>query len=341
MKKIRVNMVSESEISIQGHGVHTAYMEMAAALERQDDIELIRNRFGTAVDCDIIHLHTIGSRTWRKLFQRGPKKVVSAHVVPDSFVGSLFGAKLWLPFAALYLRWFYGRADALIAVSETTKQELVKLGIKRPIHTIYNSIDTRHYRLEGEQDMRRVAELRRTLGIADDQFVVIGAGQVQPRKRVDAFIAAARARPDMTFIWVGGMPFGHLAAQHRAMTEMIESAPSNVLFPGIVELGDMKYYYGVADVFWLPSEQETFGLVVVEAAASGLPVLLRDLPDYSDTYADVALLGTDETFVHQLEQLRDDASHRQRYTKKAAQLAARFDSQRIARQVVELYRNLL
>jgi len=58
-------------------------------LERRSELKVIRGRFGELVDCDIVHLHTIGSRTWRKLLQKGPKKVVSVHVVPDSFVGSI------------------------------------------------------------------------------------------------------------------------------------------------------------------------------------------------------------------------------------------------------------
>lgn len=45
-KKLRVNIVSESEISVQGHGVHTAYEEMASSLEQLKDVEVIRGHFG-------------------------------------------------------------------------------------------------------------------------------------------------------------------------------------------------------------------------------------------------------------------------------------------------------
>ena len=69
-KKIRVNIVSESEISVQGHGVHTAYEEMAHSLEGREDVELIRGHFGEQVPCDIIHIHTVGPRTYRKQVQK-------------------------------------------------------------------------------------------------------------------------------------------------------------------------------------------------------------------------------------------------------------------------------
>ena len=65
-QKLRVNMVSESEISVQGHGVHTAYEEMVSSLRKRSDVELITGEFGRQVDCDIVHLHTVGPRLWKK-----------------------------------------------------------------------------------------------------------------------------------------------------------------------------------------------------------------------------------------------------------------------------------
>ncbi|MGK2896120.1 MAG: glycosyltransferase, partial [Candidatus Saccharimonadales bacterium] len=155
MKKIRVNIVSESEMTVQGHGVHTAYEEMARALEARSDIEVIRNDFDGRVECDVIHFHTVGLRTFKKLWQKGPVKVVSAHVVPDSFVGSLVGARFWKPIAASYLKWFYGKADILLAVSVATADELRRLGVKTPIRVLHNSIDIGRYRKPSEDARTR------------------------------------------------------------------------------------------------------------------------------------------------------------------------------------------
>lgn len=330
-------MVSESDISIQGHGVHTAYVEMVNALKKRPDIELTTGEFDMAVDCDVIHLHTVGSRVWRKLLQRGPKKVVSAHVVPDSFIGSLVLARYWRFAAVWYLRWFYNRADLVLAVSKEAQQDLIDLGVRTPIKLLYNFIDTARYR----QPVTPTQDVRQALSIDRDAFVVIGAGQIQPRKRVDWFIDAAKQLPDVHFIWVGGMPFGKIAADSAKMDAMMQAAPSNVHFPGIVPLDAMNDYYQAADVFCLPSEQETFGLVVVEAAAAGLPVILRDIPDYVDTFAGDALYAQDESFVRVIEQLRADQALRSAWQKHAAAIAARFDSVAAAERLTEMYRRLL
>lgn len=336
--KLRVNIVSESAVSVQGHGVHTAYEEMAAALEARHDVEVVRGEFGARLDCDVIHLHTIGPRTFRKLFQKGPAKVVSAHVVPDSFVGSLVGARLWRPLATLYLRWFYNKADALIAVSDETAKELVNMGVRAPVTVLYNSIDTARYQAASPAERQAV---RQQLGIPESAFAVIGAGQVQPRKRVDLFVQAAEVLPDVHFVWVGGIPFKHAAADYSAMKRLMETPLPNLHFPGMVDLEHMPQYYHAADLFWLPSIQETFGLVVVEAAASGLPVLLRDIPDYGQTFGAYAAMGDDATFVATIERLRSDEREYQASRQKAEQLAQAFDSKKVTADLVALYRNLV
>ncbi len=335
VKQIKVTMVSESEFTVQGHGVHTAYVELANALKKRDDVEVKVNQY---VDTDITHIHIVGLYSLRHLLFSPSKKVVSAHIVPESLVGSLVGVKLWLPLAKVYLRWFYNRADMLFAVSDETKRTLIKLGVTKPVEVVYNLIDTSRYKTTPDDK----ASARKALGIAEDAWVVVGAGQVQPRKRVDDFVLVAKKLPETTFIWVGGMPFGKLAADHGAMQKMIDTAPSNFSCTGVIAHEAVKQYYQAADVFWLPSEQETFGLVVVEAAAAGLPVVLRDIPDYNETFRGGAVFATEETIVPELERLRaEPETYREMQRIGAENIATRFDSVTGAERVVEIYRKLL
>ena len=331
-------MVSESDISVQGHGVHTAYIETLRALEARSDVTVIPGQYGVAVDCDIIHLHTVGFRALRKLLQSGPKKVVSAHVVPDSFIGSLALAKYWRPLAVWYLRYFYNRADLVVAVSAEAKRDLERMGVHRPIALLYNFIDTARYK-KGTASSPH--DVRAQLAIAAEAFVVIGAGQVQPRKRLDWFIDAATALPDIHFVWIGGMPFGKVAADSAAMNKMMDTPPPNLHFTGTIPLDDMAAYYHAADLFCLPSEQETFGLVVVEAAAAGLPVMLRDIEDYGDTFADSALLCDDDTFVRSIRQLQRSPEKLAALAARSQTIAARFDSKAAAAKLMNLYRELV
>lgn len=331
--KLRVVQISESAFSVKGHGVHTAYLETVNALRKQSDIIVATNSLRPA---DIRHIHTVGLYSLIQLLLPG-KKVISAHVVPESFVGSLVGTRYWLGLARWYLRWLYNRADAVIAVSDATRQALIALGVKSRIEVLYNMIDTSRYHLaDGEREA-----VRRELGIAADTTVVIGNGQVQPRKRVDSFIKMAQALPDMECIWVGGMPFGAVAAEHHEMQRLIDTAPPNVRFTGVVSLDDVRRYLAAGDIFVMTSEQETFGLAIVEAAAAGLPIVLRDIPDYDATFRPDAVMVANDDFAAAVKQLTADRTRYRVMQQSAAALAARYDSATISRQLVAIYTALV
>ncbi|MFZ1242544.1 MAG: glycosyltransferase [Candidatus Saccharimonas sp.] len=335
-KTLRVNLVSESEFTVQGHGVHTAYIEMRNALRKVPGVDVSTNAKGRGFD--IVHVHTVGLYSLQKLLFSAPHRVVSAHVVPDSFIGSLRAAALWRPLAKLWLKFFYNRAHLVLAVSDYTKRELQELGVRSPIAVLYNTIDTTRYKVTPEK--KKIA--RKKLGISEDAFVVIGSGQVQPRKRVDVYQKMATQLPDVTFIWVGGVPFGAIAADSHAMQHMMKHSLPNLQFTGVIPLDDVVTYYQAADVFVLPSEQETFGLVVVEAAAAGLPVVLRDIADYDDTFrGDVLMASGDESFAHIVEQLREDSQAYKKAQKGSQAIAKRYDSAAGAKTLLELYRGII
>lgn len=339
MKNLRVNMVSESDISVQGHGVHTAYDELARALEKRPDVTLIRGAFGETVDCDVVHLHTLGSHTWRKMFQPGPKKVVSAHVIPASFVGSIILARYWLFLARWYMRWYYNRADKVLAVSKTVAEVLHKeLHVpKKKIEVFYNTIDMSQYAFKkGDK-----AAARARLKIREDGFVVLGNGQVQPRKRIDVFIKMAEQLPNVTFIWVGGIPFKQLGADYASMQRLMNEVPSNLKITGVIPHEQVRDYLAAADVFCLPAEQENHPMCVLEAAGAGLPIVLRDIPEYDDTFGDDALRCKDDDFVNAITLLASDPKAYMRWRQKAGAIAKRFDSSAAAERLVKLYRELV
>lgn len=335
---LTVNMASESDVSVQGHGVHTAYVELAEALERRDDVTVVRGRYGERVDCDVYHLHTLGTGVWRKLLDPRAPTVVSAHVVPDSLVGSLRGARWWRPLARAYMRWFYRRADKVLAVSGTVARALgTELGVDPDrIEVLHNTIDMAAYRTTPQD---RVAA-REALGFGEDDFVVLGVGQVQPRKRVDLFDRLAREHPDVTFVWVGGIPFRHLGADHGAMRRLMERAPDNLLFTDVLPHAEVRRHLQAADVFCLPAEQENHPMCILEAAGVGLPVVARDLPEYDDTFADDVLRCEDATFGAAIVHLREDVTAYQGWRERSRRIADRFDSAAAAERLVAIYREV-
>ena len=319
-KKLRVNMISESVFTVKGHGVHTAFIEMTAALEDRPDVDVKVNTFRPA---DITHIQTVGLYSLlHLLFGRG-KKVVSVHVIPDSFVGSLVGVKYWYGLSVWYLKFFYGRADRLLAVSEVVKQTLqTQLKVTKPIEVLYNTVDRQKY----AHTLADRAQARQSLSIDEQKNVVLGNGQVQPRKRYDIFIETAKKMPEALFIWVGGIPFKSLGADHKKMESLIQSAPSNVITTGVIDLSEVKKYFWAADVFFLPSNQENHPLAVVEAAASGLPIVVRDIKEYDASFGNDVVRGNDETFQQLISQLLTDKKRADEAVKGANRIIDRFDN---------------
>jgi 1,2-diacylglycerol-3-alpha-glucose alpha-1,2-galactosyltransferase len=208
---------------------------------------------------------------------------------------------------------------------------------KSKIEVFYNTIDMRQY---ATTDAKKTAA-RKKLAIRNGDFVVLGNGQVQPRKRLDIFIKMAQALPDVTFIWVGGIPFKHLGAEYANMQQLISDAPDNLKVTGVIPHDDVFDYFAAADIFCLPAEQENHPMCVLEAAGAGLPIVLRDIPEYDDTFGTDALRCRDDEFVEVVSKLREDKSFYNQQQVKTQAIAKRFDSSAAATKLVKLYRQLV
>ena len=335
---MKVNLVSESEFTVQGHGVHTAFVEMKNQLAKQPSVELTVNG-DPSEHFDITHIHTVGVFSLRRLnAKNGGKKIVSAHIVPDSLIGSLVGADLWSPAAGKYLKWFYNKADAVIAVSPYTKNQLVEMGVsEKKIRVLENSIDTTKYKTSAKQKR----EFREMLGFTKDDFVVVGNGQIQPRKKFDTFAKIAESLPEFQFVWVGGIPFKAAGADFSHLSKLMQNPPKNLRVTDVIPLETAGMYMRAADAMFMPSSQETFGLAIIEGAASGLPVLVRDIPDYDATFGNLILRGkTDDDFRETLLRLKTDKNFAKFARASSRKLAAKYDSAAATEKLLALYNEL-
>lgn len=334
MKPISVNVISESEFTVQGHGVHTAYLEHVSALRSSDNFQVYVN---SSEKTDICHIHTVGPYSLAKLL-RSNNTCVTAHVIPDSFIGSFKGAKHWYKISEKYLRFFYERADHVVAVSQMVADSLKHdIGITKNVSVVPNAINI--------DKIRKAAgnkhEKRSKLGIDQSAFVVVSVGQIQPRKRFDVFHKMAKDNPKMQFIWVGGMPFKKLGANSKENKQNMTHLPDNLLITGVIPLEQVYQYYSAADVFVLPSNQENHPLAVLEAAACGLPIILRDIPEYKDAFGGDVIYATDKTFSRKLVELSKSAKLQKEYSQKAKDIAERFGSQHYLNSITKIYTKII
>jgi 1,2-diacylglycerol-3-alpha-glucose alpha-1,2-galactosyltransferase len=335
MPPIRVNIVSESD-GFEAQGVHTAFLDMVDALSKRPEVELLVN---VPDKGDILHAHTFGTAYVRKRSQYPGRRIMTAHVIPDSLKGSLIGWQLWLPVAERMMRIAYNSVDIVLAVAPHVKEDLKRIGVETRIEVLTNPVNEARFYV----DPAFRVEGRKRLGLADDAKVALCVGQIQPRKGVAEFIETARLCPDVTFVWLGGRPFGGLTADVKGLDGKIAAATPNVHFPGTVKLEEMPLYYSAADILFFPSWQENCALAINEAMACGVPLLLKDNPEYPALYgADSYLKATDpQGFAWQIQAFFNDSALRNQLREASLQVAKSFSVTTYADFLVKLYQELM
>ncbi len=314
---LRVALLSESDFTITGHGVHSAFLDNLRHLDCAND--LLRISPWRLRRSDILHAHSAGPVALALMARHTGPRVVTAHVTHQSFAGSLSYADTLETYIRGYLGYFYSQADLIIAVSPAVYSELRTMGVTRPIKIIPNTVDCVYL----HKVRRRRSEIRARLGWRGKD-VVLAVGQIQPRKGVLEFIKCAERLPQANFVWVGSFLFGPLSAEREQLKGIIRSAPRNVSFTGLLPRQSVYEYYAASDIFFHPSRHETFGLAILEAAATGKPLVLRDLPAYRTLFGD-GYIATNDNFADVIRMLIMDDGRRHDLGSKALEIARIYD----------------
>ena len=279
MKKIRVNMLSMAD-SVDGQGVGSAYLELMKLLKEdgKDKFEIQLN--ANIKNCDIIHSHTVEPRNYLKMKRAKVPTVAYVHFLPDTLDGSIKLPKFAFKIFKKYVISFYKNADHLVVVNPIFKKDMVKAGLdENKITYIPNFVSKEKFYKMNDKDRKKA---RKDFNIKENEFVVIGAGQVQTRKGVLDFVEVAKKLPDIKFIWAGGFSFGAITDGHKELQKVMENPPKNVEFIGIIPREKMNDLFNAADLLFVPSYNELFPMTILEACSTDTPLLLRDLELYED-----------------------------------------------------------
>ena len=139
------------------------------------------------------------------------------------------------------------------------------------------SVDNEFFHRESRRLRPQRGELKRSLGIDPELPVILFCGKLIPRKRPgDLLTAFQRLSHPAALLFVGEGPL-------RGSLEKSARSDPRVIFSGFIGQRELPKYYAIADLFVLPSERETVAVVVAEAMACGLPLLLSDaIPSHVD-----------------------------------------------------------
>jgi 1,2-diacylglycerol-3-alpha-glucose alpha-1,2-glucosyltransferase len=175
----------------------------------------------------------------------------------------------------LWITACYRTADILVTPTKYSATLLSRYRqLRVPIVPVSNGIDLEEFYPDPQAGRR----FREEYGFSPEQKVVLGIGHYIERKGILDFIELAKKMPEYAFVWFGFTDAYLLPAPVR---HALKNAPDNLLFPGYVQRSKIREAYCGADVFVFPTYEETEGLALLEAMASQIPVIVRDIPIYA------------------------------------------------------------
>lgn len=216
----------------------------------------------------------------------------------------------------LFNRLLSGRTDAMVAVSNAVAADMKRydrVGDEK-IRVIHNGIDLSVFDIAASK-----TDCRKVLGLPEDDMIVGTIGRLSKEKNHKVIIDALLRMPaGVKGLIIGDGPL-------RKVLEM--EGGDRVYFTGQMEYNVIPLALGAMDIFCSSSLWEGFGMAVVEAMASGLPIVASDINSHREVLGDAGLFfpaGDAGALAKSLNMIRDDTSLRCLLAGKSKERAALF-----------------
>ena len=175
----------------------------------------------------------------------------------DSFLESI---------AWRYMQWFYGQLDTVFINSEEYRQSWINRGLDPgKLKILPRGLD-----LELFHPSRRDPAFWAKFGSTNGKVRLLYVGRISKEKNLDVLANAYRRLRDE------GLPVELLLVGHGPYSQALAENLPDAIFTGYLRGKDLAAAYASADVFAFPSTTDTFGNVIIEAQASGVPVVVSD-----------------------------------------------------------------
>ncbi|WP_027408554.1 N-acetyl-alpha-D-glucosaminyl L-malate synthase BshA [Anoxybacteroides tepidamans] len=286
---------------------------------------------------DVLHVHyaiphAVCAVLARQMSGRDVKIVTTLHGTDITVLG-------YDPSLSDMIKFGIEQSDVVTAVSNAlVKQTYELLDVQKDIQTIYNFVDERVYQ------KKDVTHLKKEYGISDHEKVIIHVSNFRKVKRVPDVVRAfslVRSQMPVKLLLVGDGP--EMTVVCRLVKEL--GLTDDVLFLGKQE--NLEELYSISDAKWLLSEKESFGLVLLEAMACGVPCIGTKIGGIPEVIEDgktgfLCELGNIEEVAEKTLQMLNDAELHTYMAEQARQIVyEKFHSRSVLRQYEDIYFSLV
>jgi glycosyltransferase involved in cell wall biosynthesis len=271
------------------------------------------------------------------------KKVTTFHdlifmIYPEFYT---FSSRLWqwqmsYPYEAR-------TSDAVIAVSKTTKADLMRLAgtDENKIKVVYEGVGKEYF---GAKDVATFGDLKNRFKVPDKYIYYIGS--IEPRKNLKSVILAMKSykekHSDTIKLVLSGSKSWLSSDLYKTVQEL--SLDDDVVFTGRVTDEEKIALLQHATVFAFPSFYEGFGLMVLEAFAAGCPVIISDrgaLPEIAGGAALIVNPDKPEEIADAIAKLNQDDTLRSQLIQKGRLWAKGFTWEKAAKETLEIFNHVV
>ncbi len=292
---------------------------------------------------DILHVHHpfhIGKLALFAKKKLGTPLIFTYHTRYADYARSYvpFLPKLIVRYVVTHLmRRFMNQCSAITVANESLKLEVIRSGVTVPVYIVPPGIDT-HAFVSGNR-----SATRKRLGLRASDVVLLYVGRLAKEKNIyfllQAFTRIAKINPRITLLLCGN---GLEVERIRSFTKR-KHLDSRVVLTLHETPKTIRDIYAAADVFVYASQTETYGRVIVEAMAAGLPVVALRGPSLVDLLQDhingrIVWRKSSKAFAAIVSELVADQSQMKRLGQSAQKEAqARYDSVVSWRELSNIY----
>ena len=260
--------------------------------------------------------------------------VASYHTRYDTYL-RFYGLGVFEKLGQRYMRNFYNRVRRVYPPSESMAEIIRQDGQSQHVEVWARGVDSELF----SPDKRDMA-WRRSLGMADDEVAVSFAGRLVKEKNVAIYTRVMNA------LAAKGLKVKPLVIGDGPEMTAMRAGLRNGVFAGFLHGEQLARAYASSDIFFFPSESETFGNVTLEAMASGLPAV-NAIGSGSNSLVTEGETGhlvsarDEQGLAAKLEALVQDESLRNKMGAAARQRALTFSWDHILSGLLDSYRTVL
>jgi len=264
-----------------------------------------------------------------------------------AMIGGYWGNRTGVPVVSTIDKYpkkkYYKHSEKLIPCSSAIADHMKKQGFSdSDMQVIFNPVDVDEYR----RDPQTRINFRAKHGINETDFVILGAGRLVEWKGFDTLLGACLKLESKSAavrdwkLWLAGE--GPERQKLEALVALSPFLKSRVKFWGFVN--DIRPLMWSSDLFVLPSDNEPFGLVLLEAMACGLPVISTSSGGPLDIVSRDSGWFFDAGDTQKLADILDsliENSNLQQYSKAAQLKSEKFSVKTIGDQTIQFYESVI